>query len=81
VAALLGGAGAFGLSAAQRTLSTPARFVRRRVVDVTGCVQLVDGSSRTVDRAMLIQPAERALRLLSWTVVLLAASLAVARLN
>jgi hypothetical protein len=29
---------------------------------------------------MLIQPAERALRLLSWTVVLLAAALAVARL-
>jgi hypothetical protein len=30
---------------------------------------------------MLIQPIERALRLLSWTVVLLAAALAVARLR
>ncbi len=81
VAAVLGGAGAFGLSRAQRALSTPARFVRRRVVDVQGSVVLSDGSTREIDRTMLIQPAERALRLLSWTVVLLAAALAVARLT
>ena len=80
-AALLGGAGAFGLSTAQRALSTPARFVRRRVVDVHGSVALSDGSTRAVNRAMLIQPIERALRLLSWSVVLLAAALAVARLS
>jgi hypothetical protein len=80
-AALLGGAGAFGLSTVQRALSTPARFVRRRVVDVEGRVVLSDGSTQAVDRAMLIQPLERALRLMSWSVVLLAAALAVARLG
>jgi hypothetical protein len=81
LAAVLGGAGAFGLSAAQRALSTSARFVRRRVADVRGQAVLTDGSVRPIDRAMLIQPIERALRLLSWTVVLLAAALAVARLR
>ncbi len=81
LAAVLGGAGAFGLSAAQRALSTSARFVRRRVADVRGHAVLTDGSVRPVDRTMLIQPIERALRLLSWTVVLLAAALAVARLR
>lgn len=81
LAAVLGGAGAFGLSAAQRALSTSARFVRRRVAEVHGHAVLTDGSIRPVDRAMLIQPIERALRLLSWTVVLLAAALAVARLR
>ncbi len=81
LAAALAAAGAFGLSAAQRALSTPARFVRRRVTDVEGTLTLSDGSTRAVDRATLIQPAERALRLLSWTIVLLAAALAVERLT
>jgi hypothetical protein len=81
LAAVLGAAGAFGLSRAQRALSTPARFVRRRVVEVHGNVVLSDGSTQPIDREMLIQPVERALRLLSWTVVLLAAALAVARLT
>jgi len=80
LAAGLAAAGAVGLSAAQRALSTPARFVRRRVVEVEGTITLADGSTRAIERATLIQPAERALRLLSWTVVLLAAALAVARL-
>jgi len=79
--AVLAATGAVGLSAAQRALSTPARFVRRHVTDVNGTVTLVDGSTRAVDRATLIQPAERALRLLSWAVVLFAAALAVARLT
>lgn len=81
LAAVIGAAGAFGLSTAQRALSTPARFVRRRVTEVTGSVVLRDGSTRRVDRAMLIQPVERALRVLSWTVVLLAAAMAVSRLR
>ena len=81
LAAVIGAAGAFGLSTAQRALSTPARFVRRRVTEVHGTVVLGDGSTRPVDRAMLIQPAERTLRVLSWTVVLLAAAMAVSRLR
>jgi hypothetical protein len=81
LAAVIGAAAAFGLSIAQRTLSTPARFVRRRVTEVDGTVVLGDGSTRQVDRAMLIQPVEQALRVLSWTVVLLAAAMGVARLG
>lgn len=81
VAALLGGAAAFGLSMAQRALSTPARFVRRRVVDVQGRVTLTDSSTRPIDAQMLIGPVERALRLLSWSVVVMAAALAVTRLR
>lgn len=81
LAAVIGAAGAFGLSTAQRALSTPARFVRRRVTEVHGTVVLGDGSTRDVDREMLIQPVERALRVLSWTVVLLAAAMAVSRLR
>jgi hypothetical protein len=81
LAAVIGAAGAFGLSTAQRALSTPARFVRRRVTEVSGSVVLRDGSTRRVDRAMLIQPVERTLRVLSWTVVLLAAAMAVSRLR
>jgi hypothetical protein len=80
VAALLGGAGAFALSAAQRALSTPARLVRRRAVEVKGTILLADGTTRPVDRATMIEPMERGLRLMSWSIVFLAAALAVARL-
>jgi hypothetical protein len=81
LAAVIGAAGAFGLSTAQRALSTPARCMRRQVVEVEGTLVLADESTRQVDRAMLIQPVERALRVLSWTVVLLAAAMAIARLQ
>jgi hypothetical protein len=81
LAAVIGAAGAFGLSTAQRALSTPARFVRRRVIEIEGSVVLRDGTTRPVDRAMLLDPVERALRVLSWTVVLFAAALAVSRLR
>jgi hypothetical protein len=78
---LLAGAAAFGLSAAQRSLSTPARLVRRRSTSVTGRITLADGDSLTLDAARLLGPLERALRAMSWSVVLLAAALAVTRLG
>ncbi len=81
LAPALAAAAAFGLSAAQRALSTPARFVRRRVSSVEGTVTLTDGRARAIDAGTLVQPLERALRILSWTVVVLATSLAVARLT
>ena len=40
-----------------------------------------DGTTLTVSRALLLAPLERALRALSWGVVLTAAALAVARLD
>jgi len=81
LAAVLGAVSAFGLSAAQRALSTPARFVRRRVTQVEGTMQLPDGSALELTSATVIAPLEKSLRLLSWSVVFLAAALAVARLG
>ncbi len=78
---VLAGAAAFGLSAAQRSLSTPARLVRRRSTSVTGRITLADGEVLAIDADRLLGPLERALRAMSWSVVLLAAALAVARLG
>ena len=79
--ALLVGAAAFGLSYAQRSLSTPARLLRRRVTGVEGSLTLEDGTVRPVDDRLLLDPLERALRALSWSMVALAVGLAVARLS
>jgi hypothetical protein len=79
LAPVLAAGGAFALSAAQRALSTPARMLRRRAQSVSGSVTLIDGASTSLDRAGLLAPLERALRAMSWGVVLVAAALAVAR--
>jgi len=81
VASVLAAGAAFGLSAAQRSLSTPARLVRRRSAEVTGHITLADGEVLAIDADRLLAPLERALRAMSWSVVLLAAGLAVARLG
>jgi hypothetical protein len=78
---VLAAGAAFGFSAAQRNLSTPARLVRRRATGVTGSITLADGEALALDAARLLEPLERALRAMSWSVVLLAAALAVARLG
>jgi len=78
---VLAGAAAFGLSAAQRSLSTPARLVRRKSTSVTGLITLADGEQLALTAGRVLEPLERALRALSWSVVLLAAALAVARLG
>jgi hypothetical protein len=79
-AAVLAAAAALAMSAAQRKLSTPARMLRRRSVSVQGSVTLADGQVTVVDQQMMLAPLEGALRAMSWGLVLLAASLAVARL-
>ena len=81
VGCLLAAAAAFGLSAAQRRLSTPARMLRRKTAGVTGTITMADGQLVAIDAAWLLAPLERTLRALSWSVVLLAAALAVARLT
>ena len=81
LAPVLAAVGAFGLSAAQRALSTPARMLRRRTETVDGSVVMADGTTVPLDRAVLLAPLERALRALSWSIVLIAAGLAVARLR
>jgi len=78
---VLAAGAAFGLSAAQRSLSTPARLLRRRATGVTGSITLANGDALALDATRLLEPLERALRAMSWSVVLLAAALAVARLG
>jgi hypothetical protein len=80
VAPVLVAAAAMAMSAGQRHLSTPARMLRRRTATVTGVVTLTTGETITLDAMRLREPLERALRSLSWGVVLLAAALATARL-
>jgi hypothetical protein len=80
-AAVLGAAAALMLSLTQRALSTPARRLRRSVVDVEGTMTLPSGEVRPVDRRFLLRPLEHALRAMSWGVVLVAAAMAVARLG
>jgi hypothetical protein len=78
---VLAAGAAFGLSAAQRSLSTPARLLRRKTAQVSGTVTLADGTLITLDAQRLLAPLEAALRALSWSVVVLAAGLAIARLG
>ena len=59
------------LSLAQRALSTPARFVRRRTIEA---VTTFDGD-REWGRAELLHTWEKPLRLLTWTTVALATGL------
>jgi hypothetical protein len=81
VAPVIAAAGAFALSLAQRSLSTPARQLRRRVCAVEGTVAFTDGSTGALDAEGLLAPLETALRALSWAVLALAAPMAVSRMS
>jgi len=78
--AVLAAAFAATLSAAQRTLSTQVRWVRRNVVAVTGDVELASGAREPVTEATLTRAPELALRMLTVAVAALAAALVVLRL-
>jgi hypothetical protein len=67
VAALLGAIFAYGMSHAQRVLSTQARQLRRHVIAVEGLRTLSDGSRQQITRSSLLRPYERALMALSWS--------------
>jgi hypothetical protein len=77
--ALLAALAALGFSLAQRSLSTPARALRRRVARIDGTVTMYDGTVNGLNEATLLEPLERALNLLSWAMVALALALVVAR--
>jgi hypothetical protein len=81
IAPVLAAAAALAFSAAQRSLSTPARTLRRRTLSITGSMTLTSGKVTELGTAQLLGPLERALRAMSWGVTLLAAALAVARLT
>jgi hypothetical protein len=80
VVAILVATFAFLVSVAQRVLSTPVRYVRRRVAAVRGEVELLDGGRSTLDEASLMGSQERALRLLTAATIVLAASLVAFRI-
>ncbi|HVF08283.1 MAG TPA: hypothetical protein VNC60_06880 [Actinomycetota bacterium] len=81
VAALIAAAACAVLSAAQRVLSTPVRRLRRHVVAVHGELTLDDGTREPIDAGALRSAPERALRLLSIAVPLVALSLLLASVS
>lgn len=70
---------AFASSWAQRRLSTPVRLVRRRVVGVSGEVELDDGTVFPLDGDSLAAVPESALKALAAATVLVAAALLLLR--
>lgn len=78
--AIIGGAAALALSLAQRSLSSPARLLRRRVRRLGGEFELADGHVTRLDVATMLRPLELALRAISWGLVALAVALVSSRL-
>ena len=78
--AVLLAAACVGLSAAQRTLSTPVRRLRRDVSEVRGTVIFRDGTQEPLTDASLQAAPERALRLLSLAVPLMALAAVLTRI-
>ena len=79
VTATLAAVAAFGISLAQRSLSTPARSLRRRAARIDGTITMHDGSVHELSAPRLLVPLERALSSLSWAMIALALALVAAR--
>lgn len=68
------------LSLAQRRLSTPVRRARRAAAAVRGEITYADGSVERVTHETFLSGPETALRLLTWSTVLIAAAMTALRL-
>ncbi len=79
-AGLLVAGGCLTMSVAQRSLSSPARELRRRTASVSGMRVLADGRTEALSIAGLLAPLDSALAAMSLAMVVLAAALLVARL-
>ena len=79
-AGLLVAAACFGLSVAQRKLSTPVRELRRRTLSVTGEQRLAGGQVVELSKERLTAPLDGALSALSVALVLLATAFVITRL-
>ena len=66
---------AYGLSAAQRSLSTPARALRRHVHAIDGTITYDDGRQQRLTTTSLLAPLEAALKATASAVVALAVAL------
>ncbi len=80
VAGLLVATGCFGLSVAQRRLSSPVRELRRRTASVEGEQLLADGTNIPLSVERLARPLDGTLRALSWAITALAVGLVAVRL-
>ena len=80
VAGLAVATGCFGLSVAQRRLSSPVRELRRRTASVEGEQLLADGTAIPLTVERLARPLDGALRALSWAITALAVGLVAVRL-
>jgi hypothetical protein len=69
------------LSYAQRRLSTPVRLVRRRARNVSGRIELIDGSTVDITAETITAESERALQALSAAVVCLSVALVLLRVT
>lgn len=78
-AAIVAAAFAYGLSQAQRTLSTEARDLRRRTALVDGRRIHQDGEAVPISRESLLRPVERSLIALSWSTCALGVALLLSR--
>jgi hypothetical protein len=78
-AAWVAAAAALLMSLAQRSLSTAARTLRRRVARVSVSITWREGGQQELGRGDLLAPLERALRALAWAVGALAVALVLAR--
>jgi hypothetical protein len=67
------------ISAAQRTLSTPVRRLRRRVASVEGTITLRDGTREPIGAEAIRSAPEAALQLLSIAMPVLATAFVIAR--
>jgi hypothetical protein len=77
VAAIVVAVGTAGLTWVQRTLSTPARWLRRTVTDVKLTATNADGSPVMLTSADVLRPLEVALRMISWSLVAIAIGLVI----
>jgi hypothetical protein len=78
-AAVVAAAFAYGLSRAQRVLSTEARDLRRRVSQIAGVKIYRDGSQSTMSRPSLLRPIETCLLALSWSTCALGVAMVLSR--
>jgi hypothetical protein len=78
--ALFVAAACYAMSVAQRSLSTPARELRRRTASVRGERERDDGTCEPITRASILAPLDGALAAMSVAIVVLAAALLAARI-
>jgi hypothetical protein len=79
--ALAAAAAAYLLSAAQRSLSTPARTVRRQIASLDGTITYRNGHTAPLTTSVVLGPLETALRATACAVVALAVALVVYRIT